>query len=73
MVYAPGTPWDGTHICKKRPVSVNALNPKSGDACPMLTEIYIEALLVDEDLADQVWEAWDKGELPSTILHPVSQ
>jgi hypothetical protein len=29
----------------------------------MLTEIYIEALLVDEDLADQVWEAWDKGEI----------
>ena len=27
----------------------------------MLTEIYIEALLVDEELADQVWEAWDKG------------
>jgi len=27
----------------------------------MLTEIYIEALLVDEDLADQVWEAWDYG------------
>ena len=25
----------------------------------MLTELYIEALLVDEDLADQVWEAWD--------------
>ncbi len=24
----------------------------------MLTEIYIEALLVDEDLADQVWAAW---------------
>jgi len=22
----------------------------------------IEALLVDEELADQVWEAWDKGE-----------
>ncbi len=29
----------------------------------MLTEIYIEALLVDEDLADQVWEAWDEGEI----------
>ena len=28
----------------------------------MLTELYIEALLVDEELADQVWEAWDKGE-----------
>ncbi len=28
----------------------------------MLTEIYIEALFVDEELADQVWEAWDSGE-----------
>jgi hypothetical protein len=25
----------------------------------MLTELYIEALLVDEELADMVWEAWD--------------
>ena len=25
----------------------------------MLTEIYIEALLVDEELADQVWGLWD--------------
>jgi len=24
----------------------------------LLTEIYIEALLVDEELADQFWEAW---------------
>ncbi len=29
----------------------------------MLTEIYIEALLVDEELADQVWEAWDAGKI----------
>jgi len=29
----------------------------------MLTEIYIEALLVDKELADQVLEAWDKGEI----------
>ncbi len=29
----------------------------------MLTEIYIEALMVDEELADQVWEAWDAGKL----------
>ncbi len=28
----------------------------------MFTEIYIEALLVDEELADQVWEAWNAGE-----------
>jgi len=25
----------------------------------MLTELYIEALLIDEDLADQVWELWN--------------
>ena len=29
----------------------------------MLTEIYIEALLVDEEMADQVWDAWYKGEI----------
>jgi hypothetical protein len=33
----------------------------------MLTEIYIEALLVDEDLADQVWEAWDIGEIDDQV------
>ncbi len=27
----------------------------------MLTEIYIEALLVDEDLADQIWKALGYG------------
>ncbi len=29
----------------------------------MLTKIYIEALLVGEELADQVWQAWDAGEI----------
>ena len=29
----------------------------------VLTEIYIEALLVDEDLADKVWGAWNTGEI----------
>ena len=29
----------------------------------MLIEVYIEALLVDEELADQAWEAWDAGEI----------
>ena len=28
----------------------------------MHTEVYIEALLVDEELADQVCEAWDAKE-----------
>ena len=27
----------------------------------MFTQIYIEALLADEDLADQVWELWNNG------------
>ncbi len=34
----------------------------------MLTEIYIEALLVDEELADQVWEAWNQGEIDDTVV-----
>jgi len=29
----------------------------------MFTETYIEALLINEELADEVWEAWDKGEI----------
>ncbi len=32
-----------------------------------LSELYIEALIVDEDLADQVWEAWDKGEIDDQV------
>ena len=27
----------------------------------MLTEAYIEALLINEELADQVWEVWAAG------------
>ncbi len=33
----------------------------------MLTEIYIEALLIDEELADQVWGAWDRGEIDDQV------
>ena len=33
----------------------------------MLTEIYIEALLVDEELADQVWEAWNAGAISDEL------
>ena len=29
----------------------------------MLTELSIEALLVDPEAADQVWEAWDTGDI----------
>ena len=27
----------------------------------MLTSLYVEALLADPDLADQVWELWNAG------------
>ncbi len=37
------------------------MTPHAGHRQAMLTEIYIEALLVDEGLADQVWEAWFVG------------
>ena len=33
----------------------------------MLIELYIEALLVDEDLADMVWEACDVGLIPDDL------
>jgi len=33
----------------------------------MLCRLYIEALLVDEDLADQVWEAWDEREIDDQV------
>ncbi len=35
----------------------------------MLTEIYIEALLVDEEMADQVWETWDNGEADDHVAY----
>ena len=33
----------------------------------MLTRLYEEALLVDEDLADQVWELWNAGVITDAL------
>ena len=33
----------------------------------MFTEIYVQALLVNEELADLVWTAWDKGEIDDQV------
>ncbi len=33
----------------------------------MFTGIYIEALLVDEELADKIWEVWDRGEIDDQV------
>ena len=35
----------------------------------MLTEAYIEALLVDEDAADLLWEALDSGQIDSDTAY----
>jgi len=35
----------------------------------MLADIYIEALLVDEELADQVWEAWYAGRISDALAY----
>jgi len=34
----------------------------------MLTELYIEVLLANEDLADQVWELWNAGLVPDDLV-----
>ena len=34
----------------------------------MLTELYIEGLLADEALADEVWALW-VGALPYRVIH----
>ena len=33
----------------------------------MLTRLYIEALLVDEETADAVFEDWDAGLIPTIV------
>ena len=35
----------------------------AGHSQAMVAEIYIEALFVDEEAADQTWQAWDTGEI----------
>jgi len=34
----------------------------------MLTEIYTEALLFDEGLADRVWEVWNAGAITDDLV-----
>ena len=38
-----------------------------GCGSQILAEIYIEALHVNEEAADQVFEAWDKGEIDDQV------
>jgi hypothetical protein len=52
-------PYLQNFFLKKNRFSDDVSNRKSGHAHRTFTHIYIEALLVDEEAADQVWEAWD--------------
>ncbi len=44
----------------------------AGHPLAMLTEIYIEALLVDEEAADRAWQAWVGGERQILIFEFIS-
>ena len=44
-----------------------AISRRAEHSKAMLTELYIEALLVDEARADLVWEAWDAGMITSDL------
>ncbi len=50
------------HTLQRRIVPVHSPY-LAGHSQGMLTEIYIEALLVNDELADQVWEALVAGEI----------
>jgi len=49
------------------PISQAEMTSFAGHPQTVLTETYIEALLVDEDLADQIWKAWDKGRIDDQV------
>jgi len=49
------------------PNSQAAISQEPGHPTVMLTEICIEALLVDEELADQVWEALDARKIDDSV------
>jgi len=50
-----------------RGISHLAISPCCCHPGRMLTELYIEALLADDDLADQLWELWERSTGPRTV------
>jgi len=51
------------HFFTFRRVSVIGTVYGKRNSMTMLTKLYIETLLVDKELADQVWAAWDVREI----------
>ena len=50
-----------TNLSIKGPISQAKMTSCTGHPQAMLTEIYIETLLISEELADLVWELWNAG------------
>jgi hypothetical protein len=51
-------------MCRPRSIQPDQANAKPGQVIQyqsMLTRLYVEALLIDSVLADQVWELWNAG------------
>ncbi len=57
----PRPALDGTYIWVNRRIFGLAMSRGYCHGVSMLTELYIEALLVDEGLAYEVWELWEQG------------
>ena len=45
----------------------HAIMSRNRHHLPVLADVYIEALLVNQNLADQVWELWDAGVITDEI------
>ncbi len=45
------------------------MSPRAGHSQAILTEIYIEALLVDEEVADQAWDAGEIDDIGATLVY----
>ena len=50
------------------PINTNLLYGQIIRICGVLVEMYIEALLADSVLADDVWELWDAGFISDEIV-----
>ena len=51
--------------------TMTRLSAASRHSRKMLIEAYIEALLVDEELADMVWEAWVGGQISDQAVKDI--
>ncbi len=52
-----------TNFCTNHRYYLHAIGAWAGHSIDMLIEVYIEALLVDDELTDFVWEALEQGRI----------